>query len=119
MLLGADILALPTNWPEGRGKVAKYVVITRAYENKVHLVAANRVGSERRTKFVGLSKIINSWGDILAEASGEDEQIIYGEVSLAEAREKHIVFKAGEFELDFMHDRRPELYAEITKAHKA
>lgn len=28
-LQGADILALPTNWPEGRGKVAKYVVNTR------------------------------------------------------------------------------------------
>jgi len=37
-LLGADILALPTNWPEGRDKVAKYVVNTRAYENKVHLL---------------------------------------------------------------------------------
>jgi predicted amidohydrolase len=118
-LLGADILALPTNWPEGRGKVAKYVVITRAYENKVHLVAVDRVGMERGTKFIGLSKIINAWGDTLAEASTEDEQIIYGEVSLAEAREKRIVFKTGEFELDFIRDRRPELYGEITKTYKA
>jgi len=118
-LLGADILALPTNWPEGRGKVAKYVVITRAYENKVHLVAVDRVGMERGTKFIGLSKIINAWGDTLAEASTDDEQIIYGEVSLAEAREKRIVFKTGEFELDFIRDRRPELYGEITKTYKA
>jgi len=29
------------------------------------------------------------------------------------------VFKAGGFELDFMRDRRPELYAEITKARRA
>jgi predicted amidohydrolase len=114
-LLGADILALPTNWPEGRGKVAKYVVITRAYENKVHLVAADRVGNERGTKFIGLSKIINAWGDTLAEANSDDEQIIYGEVSLAEAREKRVIFKAGEFELDFMRDRRPELYGKITE----
>lgn len=48
----------------------------------------------------------------------DDEQIIYGEVSLAEAREKYIVFKAGELELDFIRDRRPELYAEIIKARK-
>jgi predicted amidohydrolase len=113
-LLGADILALPTNWPEGRGKVAKYVVVTRAYENKVHLVAVDRVGNERGTKFIGLSKIINAWGDTLAEANSDDEQIIYGEVSLAEAREKRVIFKAGEFELDFMRDRRPELYGKIT-----
>ncbi|GAJ18427.1 unnamed protein product, partial [marine sediment metagenome] len=32
-LLGADILALPTNWPEGREKVAKHVILARAYEN--------------------------------------------------------------------------------------
>ncbi len=114
-LLGADILALPTNWPEGRGKVAKHVVIVRAFENRVHLVAVNRVGKERGTKFIGLSKIVNAWGDTLAEANSDDEQIIYGEVSLAEAREKHIIFKAGEFELDLLRDRRPELYGQITK----
>jgi predicted amidohydrolase len=119
MLLGADILALPTNWPEGRGKVAKYVVVARAYENKVHLVAANRVGSERGTKFIGLSKIVNAWGDVLAEAGSDDEQILYGEVNLAEAREKHVVFKAGEFEMDLIRDRRPEIYTEICKARKA
>jgi predicted amidohydrolase len=45
MLLGADILALPTNWPEGRGKMAKYVVIARAYENKVHLAAFKAFGA--------------------------------------------------------------------------
>jgi predicted amidohydrolase len=118
-LLGADILALPTNWPEGRGKVAEYVVIARAYENKIHLVAVDRVGSERGTKFIGRSRIINALGDTLAEASSDNEQIIYGEVNLAEAREKRIVFKAGEFELDLMRDRRPELYGEITKTCKA
>ncbi len=117
-LLGADILALPTNWPEGRGKVATYVVVARAYENKVHLVAVDRVGKDRGTKVIGQSKIINAWGDTLAEADGVSEQIIYGEVSLAEAREKHVVFKTGEFELDFMRDRRPELYGEITKTYK-
>ena len=114
-LLGADILTLPTNWPEGRGKVAKYVINTRAYENKVHLVAVNRVGRERGVRFIGSSKIIDAWGDTLAEASSDDEEIIYAEVALAEARQKRIVFKAGEFELDFIGDRRPELYGKVTE----
>ena len=117
-LLGADILALPTNWPDGRGKVAKYVVNTRAYENKVHLVAVDRVGVERGTKFIGSSKIVNALGDTLAEASTDEEQIIYGEVSLAEAREKRIVFKTGEFGSNIIRDRRPELYGEIIKTYK-
>ena len=117
-LLGADILALPTNWPDGRGKVAKYVVNTRAYENKVHLVAVDRVGVERGTKFIGSSKIVNALGDTLAEASTDEEQIIYGEVNLAEAREKRIVFKTGEFGSNIIRDRRPELYGEIIKTYK-
>jgi predicted amidohydrolase len=119
MLLGADILALPTNWPEEADKVPKHIVIARAIENIVHIVAVNRVGSERGTKFIGLSKIINAYGDTLAEAGNDCEQIIHGELSLAEAKEKHIVFKAGEFELDFLRDRRPEIYGEITKARKS
>ena len=64
--------------------------------------------------FFGRSKIISASGDTLAEA-GSDEETIYAEVSLAEARQKHIIIKPGEFELDLIHDRRPELYGEITR----
>lgn len=113
-LLGTDILALPTNWPEGRDKVAKYVIPTRAYENKVHIVAVDRVGRERGTRFIGLSQIVNAWGDTIAKAGSDNEEVVYAEVSLEEARQKRVVFKAGEFELDFIGDRRPEFYNEIT-----
>ena len=114
-LMGADILVLPTNWPAGREKVADYMVNTRAYENRVHFVAVDRVGSERGASFLGRSKIISAMGNTLAEASNDKEEIIYGEVSLAEARQKHTVFKPGEFEIDTVCDRRPELYGEITR----
>ena len=114
-LLGADIIVLPTNWPEGREKMADYVVNARAYENRVHLVAADRVGNERGTRFIGQSKIIKASGDTLVEASSGDKEILYAEVDLAEARQKHVVFKAGEFEVDFIGHRRPQLYGEIVK----
>jgi predicted amidohydrolase len=78
----------------------------------------NRVGEERGTRFIGNSKIIDAWGDTLAQATGDDEQTIYAGVSLAEARQKHIVFKAGEFEMNFIRDRRPELYGKIAEAKK-
>ncbi len=118
-LLGADILALPTNWPEGREKVTKHIINTRAYENKVHFVAVNRVGRERGTRFIGHSKIVDAWGDTLIQASSDDEQIIYAKVNLMEARQKRIIFKVGEFEMDLIHDRRPDLYSEITKVKGA
>ncbi len=117
-LLGAEILVLPTNWPEGRGKIAKFVINTRAYENKVHLVAVDRVGTERGTNFIGSSKIINAFGDTLAEASGDKEEIIYAEIDPADSREKKIIFKPGEFELDFIGDRRPELYGRLVSKEK-
>ncbi len=118
-LLGVDIIALLANFPEGRENVIKYVINTRAYENKVHLVAANRVGRERGTRFIGSSKIVNAWGDTLVQATRDDEQIIRAEVSLAEARQKRIVFEAGKFEIDRLRDRRPELYREITRIARA
>ncbi len=114
-LSGVDILVLPTNWPEGRGKVAKYVVNTGAYENKVHLVAVNRVDTERGTRFMDHSKIVDAWGDTLAGAGSDRGEIIYAEISIAEARQERIVFEPGEFELDFICDRRPESYDKLTQ----
>jgi predicted amidohydrolase len=114
-LLGAEILILPTNWPDGRNKVAEFVVNTRAYENKVAVVAVDRVGTERGSNFIGHSKIVNALGDTLAEASGDKEEIIYAEIDLDDSRNKRYIFKPGEFELDFICDRRPELYNELVK----
>jgi len=114
-LQGADILILPTNWPVGRAKVPKYIIIARAYENKVHLIAVNRVGRERGTSFLGLSKILNVYGDTLAEASETREEIIYAEINPAEARQKHTTVTPGEFEVDFFRDRQPELYRRLVE----
>jgi predicted amidohydrolase len=114
-LIGADILVLPTNWPAGREKVPSLILPTRAYENRVYIVAADRVGNERGASFLGLSKIVDTLGDTLAQASRDKEEIIYAEVNLAEARQKKLVFKPGEFEMDFFADRHPELYGEISK----
>lgn len=114
-LQGADIVVLPTNWPAGRDKLARYLVNTRALENRVHFVAVDRVGVERGAGFLGHSKIISALGDTLAEAGGDTEETIYAEVDPAEARQKHVVFKPGEFEIDLVRHRRPELYGEITK----
>lgn len=114
-LQGADILALPTNWPGTRSHIPEYVVNTRALENRVHVVAVDRVGVERGVRFLGRSKIANAVGDTLASGSKRREEILYGDVSLDLARQKHIVIKPGEFELDFIRDRRPELYGDLVR----
>jgi len=114
-LLGADIIVLSTNFAERICDNLAHVISARAIENRVHVVSCNRVGIERGNSFGGLSKIVAASGRILAVASPHREEIIYGEVSLDSARQKHVVFSPGEFEVDQISDRRPELYGLITK----
>jgi len=114
-LQGADILALPTNWPGTRDYISKYVINTRALENKVHVIAVDRVGVERGVRFAGRSKIADSWGNTIALGSARKEEIMLADVSLEQARQKHIIIKPGEFELDYIRDRRPEIYGDLTR----
>jgi len=114
-LMGADILALATNFPQGRGEKYSHVISARAFENRVHLVSANRIGSERGYSFAGLSKIVDASGSVLGLASPDREEIIYGEVSLESARQKRVTYIPGEWVVDCIGDRRPELYGGITK----
>ncbi len=118
-LQGADILALPTNWPTGREHVSRHVINVRAWENKVHVVAIDRVGVERGVRFLGRSKIANAAGDTQAKGSARREEILYAELSLKHARRKHIVIKPGEFEFDYIRDRRPEIYGDIAARQTA
>ncbi len=115
-LKGADILALPTNFPQARGEmITDHVVTARAIENRVHMVAANRIGTERGHAFSGRSKIVSASWDTLALASPDKEEIIYGEVDLEAARQKRDIIIPGQHEVDFIQDRRPELYGVITE----
>jgi len=115
-LMGADILALPTNFPQVRREtLSTFIVSARAIENKVHVVAADRVGSERGYAYAGLSKIVSASGKTLGLAGPDKEEIIYGEVSLSAARNKHLAVIPGEYEVDYINDRRPELYGSITE----
>ncbi|MBI4330708.1 MAG: carbon-nitrogen hydrolase family protein [Chloroflexi bacterium] len=113
-LAGADIIILPTNWPEGRQRVPNFVINTRAFENKVHYVAVDRVGRERGTGFIGRSKIVDAGGDTLAEAGPVNEEIIYADVDLTRARTKRTVVIPGQFEFDLLRDRRPDFYRPLT-----
>jgi predicted amidohydrolase len=115
-LEGADILALPTNFPEGRGeKITEHIVTTRAIENRVHIVTANRIGTEKGHGFSGLSKIVSASWETLALASPDKEEIIYADVELDIARQKRDVVRPGQHVTDFIKDRRPELYGKITE----
>ncbi len=115
-LKGAELLAIPTNWPVGSDSW-QHTPKVRATENHMHVVAADRVGEERGFRFAGHSQIVNFEGKVLAEASETEEIILYGDVDLAAANHNRVVRVPGKWEFDRIAARRPEMYKAITEAH--
>jgi predicted amidohydrolase len=116
-ILGADLIALPTNWPPGAECTAANVINARAMENAVYFVAVNRVGTERGFEFIGRSKIVDPGGQTLAESQSLGEEILYAEIDPAKARRKHIIRVPGKHEIDRLADRRPEMYGILVLPH--
>lgn len=112
---GADLIALPTNFPPGAQCMAEHVVNTRAMENKVFYACVNRVGAERGFSFIGHSKICDTSGRIMAAAPHADEAILYADLNLDEARTKRIVRVPDKHIIDRFVDRRPEMYGRIVE----
>jgi predicted amidohydrolase len=116
-LLGADLVALPTNWPTGSDCLAAHLAATRALENTVYVVVANRIGTERGCSFVGRSRICDPMGETLAATESSEETILSAEVAPERARQKHVVIEAGKHETDRFADRRPDMYTILTAPH--
>jgi len=112
-LMGAELIALITNWPEAAWRSPEFMANTRALENHVFYAATDRVGTERGWKFIGRSKIVDCNGDTVAEAGVEDEQLLIAAIEFQHANKNRIVNVAGAYEVDRLKDRRPEVYARI------
>jgi predicted amidohydrolase len=117
-LKGAQLLAIPTNWPI-MSDSWQHTPKVRATENHMVVVASDRVGEERGFRFSGHSQIIDFGGQVLGEAGETEETIIYGDVNLAAADDNQVVRVPGQWEFNRMAARRPEMYTEITKQKAA
>ena len=118
-LQGADIICIPTNWVPIPGQdpkreaMANILVMGSAHSNSVFVAAADRVGTERGQPFVGQSLITSYTGwPIAGPASDTDEEIIYAEVNLSDARRKR---NWNEYN-QILRDRRLDVYAEMLGA---
>jgi predicted amidohydrolase len=109
-LAGAQVVLLPTAWPRAATLYPEFIAQSRASENGLYLIAANRVGEERGTHYLGRSVIVGPDGEMLAEARAEGEEILHVEIDPAQSDHKQRIFVPGEYELDLFNDRRPELY---------
>jgi predicted amidohydrolase len=111
-LLGADLIVLPTNWPS-----AAVLPLTqaRAIENHVYYAAVNRIGEERGFRFIGCSRLVDFNGNLMVSSPDDRAEILYAEIEPEKARDKRVVVKAGEFEVNRVGDRRPEMYGELVR----
>lgn len=71
-LQNARIVLVPTALMAPYDNVARLMVPTRAIENGIHVVYANRIGAERELSFVGLSCIAGPSGPIAVAGRGTE-----------------------------------------------
>lgn len=114
---GADLIALPTNWPPGGAYMAEYSINSRAMENGIYFAAVNRVGTENGFSFIGKSRICNPTGATMTSLDDATAGVLRADIDPAQARTKRIVRVPGKHLIDRMADRRPEMYGAIVEPH--
>ena len=78
------MLSIPSSFTAVTGKAHWEVLLrARAIENLCYVLAPNQVGEDGRGILsYGHSMIVGPWGEVLARASKEKEEIIYADVDL-------------------------------------
>jgi predicted amidohydrolase len=102
MLKGAEVIAHPSNLvlPHCPDSMK-----TRALENHVYVVTADRVGVERGLRFIGQSQIVSPRGRVLYRASPRKEECVIRTIDLSLARDKAVTPKNN-----LLKDRMPRAY---------
>jgi 5-aminopentanamidase len=107
-LRGADLLAVPTNWPlvprpDGEHPPEAIIAMAAARTNRMAIACADRLGTERGQEWTGGSSIIGTDGWLAAET--RDIGLITTTIDLTTARDKQLTDLAHAFE-----DRRTDIY---------
>jgi N-carbamoylputrescine amidase len=115
---GAQILFYPTaiGWlPEekaalGRAQHNAWETVQRGHgvANGCYVAATNRVGTEGRTQFWGQSFVSDPYGEIVARASIEKEEVLLADCDLVKQREFRRIWP-------FFRDRRIDAYGDLTR----
>lgn len=106
-LQGAEIVCHPSNLVLPHCPDA---MVTRALENRIFSITANRIGREARggkspLTFIGTSEVVSPQGHILSRASADTPELAVVEINLTEARNKSI-----NPHNHLLKDRRPHHY---------
>jgi len=103
MLKGAEVIAHPSNLVLSNCPEA---MKTRALENRVYAVTADRVGIERGLRYIGQSEIVNPRGQIIYRASATKEECVVRKIDLVRSRNKPVTPRNN-----LLRDRMPQAYS--------
>jgi omega-amidase len=104
-LKGAEVIVVPSAFPFPRINHWCTLLASRAIENQLYIIGANRAGVDRDLWFCGSSRVVDPYGVLVASAPEVGERLLFAEIvkgRVSEARSSMPVFE----------DRRPELYAQ-------
>lgn len=125
-LAGADLLAVPTNWPlvdrpTGEHPPEVVIAMAAARVNRMVVACCDRVGTELGQRWTGGSSIIDHQGWIVASAARTDPggevdpapEKVSADIDLSVGRHKGLTANS-----DLFGDRRPELYEALARSRK-
>lgn len=99
-----DLLLVSAQWGAERTDHWRTLLRARAIENQFFVAAVNAVGPLRDKILAGFSAVIDPWGEVLAEADGDEEALLTAEIDLN-------ALKAAAEKLPSREDVRHDLYA--------
>lgn len=98
----ADVIVVTSNFPNPRVNHWRTLLMARAIENQMFVVACNRVGPSPMGTYCGHSIIIDPWGNVIAEG-GEEQEIVTGSIDYTKTREVRDL-------IHMFRDRQPQSY---------
>lgn len=107
-LNGAEIIFVPTATTDLHRDAWEVEARGTAIMNGVFVAHANKVGKEGNLKFFGRSIVVGPKGNLIAQASEDQEEVLIADINLKDIAETRK-------EWPFLRDRRPETYIRLTK----
>jgi N-carbamoylputrescine amidase len=121
-LAGAQIVFYPTaiGWERGeaeavwRRQIAAWETVQRghAIANGMFVAAVNRVGAEDGLEFWGSSFVANPFGEVVAHASSNSEEILYADCDLGRIEKTRRNWP-------FLRDRRIDAYGDLLRRFRS
>lgn len=105
---GVELILLVAEWPQSRIDHWTKLLQARAIENQCFIAAVNKTGKSQGQSLGGKSALVDPWGAILAEGSGEQEMVsgIVHSDQVAKARRW----------IPVLEDRQPDAYQKVEEA---